>query len=314
MAASAEFERERDLDDVRELKDRHATETAVLLSALADSQQAAKSLRKENGELRARLGNLQAVEVENERLRRDVDELKRRVNELRSQWAEEETPPVIGPQQRPWTREYFGSRLSYRKDPKEDYFEGDHRVPPICLDGMDANFIESPQKIRQPSLVEEPRTPEGDDDENTFALDLANPAASSTPAASSSKAKLRHLRRFSTTSSVQLPVFPANMTMLLHDEDYDNVGGSAAGGGVGSNDSRFGTSFISDTGNFASSVHIPDRLTCEKELSAETSLMSNAINLSMTSTVSAHSLSLKPEHETHLNDLKSLDLGQADDW
>ena len=67
---------ERDREDLRELKEKHATETGALLSALSDSQRTSRMLREENTELRERLGG---VERDNERLRSVVRELEREV-------------------------------------------------------------------------------------------------------------------------------------------------------------------------------------------------------------------------------------------
>jgi hypothetical protein len=51
------------------MKERHATETGALLSALSDSQWTTRVLREENNELRERLERLGDLEVVNEDLK-----------------------------------------------------------------------------------------------------------------------------------------------------------------------------------------------------------------------------------------------------
>lgn len=70
---------------MRELKEKHATETGALLAALFDSQRTTRMLRTGNGELRERLEQLERLETKNEGLRRAVGELNREVAELRVQ-------------------------------------------------------------------------------------------------------------------------------------------------------------------------------------------------------------------------------------
>ncbi|KAJ7071306.1 hypothetical protein C8F01DRAFT_1109958 [Mycena amicta] len=83
---------ERDRDEIRDLKDKHATETGALLSALSDSQRTTKVLREENVELRQRLARFEAdgeritqMERENIALREFVSELREEAGQLKLQ-------------------------------------------------------------------------------------------------------------------------------------------------------------------------------------------------------------------------------------
>lgn len=80
-------EKEMEKEEIRELKDKHLTETGALLGALSDSQRTTKMLREENGELRERVDRLGNMEVENEGLKGVVDELRHEIRELRVQLA-----------------------------------------------------------------------------------------------------------------------------------------------------------------------------------------------------------------------------------
>ncbi|KAF7310659.1 DUF2012 domain-containing protein [Mycena chlorophos] len=83
---------ERDRDEIRELKDKHAVETGALLSALSDSQRTTKVLREENTELRQRIAQLEVdvarlmmMERENGALREFVTELREEAGQLKLQ-------------------------------------------------------------------------------------------------------------------------------------------------------------------------------------------------------------------------------------
>ncbi|KIL61701.1 hypothetical protein M378DRAFT_166672 [Amanita muscaria Koide BX008] len=74
---------QRDRDEIQEMKERHATETGALLSALSDSQRTTRILREENHELRERLARLGDLEAVNEDLRIQMRSLKREAGELK---------------------------------------------------------------------------------------------------------------------------------------------------------------------------------------------------------------------------------------
>ncbi|KAF7319921.1 DUF2012 domain-containing protein [Mycena kentingensis (nom. inval.)] len=81
---------ERDRDEIRELKEKHAEATGALLSALSDSQRTTKLLREENAELRQRLARLETdseriaqIERENQALREFVSELREEAGQLK---------------------------------------------------------------------------------------------------------------------------------------------------------------------------------------------------------------------------------------
>jgi hypothetical protein len=84
-------EREKEKEEIRELKEKHLTETGALLGALSDSQRTSKMLREENGKLRDSLDRLGDFETEVEPLRTAVGELRREVGELRMQLAKADT-------------------------------------------------------------------------------------------------------------------------------------------------------------------------------------------------------------------------------
>ena len=76
FSANANKDHERDREELRELREKHSTETGALLSALSDSQRTCRMLREENTELRERL---RGVDRDNELLRRVVRELEREI-------------------------------------------------------------------------------------------------------------------------------------------------------------------------------------------------------------------------------------------
>lgn len=76
VSANANKDHERDREELRELREKHSTETGALLSALSDSQRTCRMLREENTELRERL---RGVDRDNELLRRVVRELEREI-------------------------------------------------------------------------------------------------------------------------------------------------------------------------------------------------------------------------------------------
>ena len=65
-------EKEKQKEEIRELKEKHLTETSALLGVLSDSQRTTRMLREENGELRERIDQLGTMEMENEGLRQTV--------------------------------------------------------------------------------------------------------------------------------------------------------------------------------------------------------------------------------------------------
>jgi len=75
-STNANKDHERDREELRELREKHLTETGALLSALSDSQRTCRMLREESTELRERL---RGVDRDNELLRTVVRELEREI-------------------------------------------------------------------------------------------------------------------------------------------------------------------------------------------------------------------------------------------
>jgi len=76
VSTNGNKDHERDREELRELREKHSTETGALLSALSDSQRTCRMLREENTELRERM---RGVDRDNELLRRVVRELEREI-------------------------------------------------------------------------------------------------------------------------------------------------------------------------------------------------------------------------------------------
>ncbi|KAF9462817.1 hypothetical protein BDZ94DRAFT_1260396 [Collybia nuda] len=270
-------EKDRDRDEMRELKDKHATETGALLGALSDSQRTTRMLRDENGELRDRLEGLGHVVVENEKLRRVVDDLRQEVGDLRMQLLK--TGSRLGT----WGGTGTGRRsgLSTPIPPNEDDTWSNPRP---------TNGDISRDRDQHRGTLTETNQKYDHLHPNHDRLDISGPASSSTPAAKT------HHRRFSTTSSI-FPVPPPNMTMLLHDNDHDDTMSNAS-----MSHSRY------------SMVHTPP-MSIRGKHNAQNSSIASVASISPTTanfsmvTGSPGSLFLRPEHEVHLGDLESLDLG-----
>ncbi|KAJ6509243.1 hypothetical protein C8R47DRAFT_1097933 [Mycena vitilis] len=144
---------------------------------------------------------------------------------------------------------------------------------------------------------ESPRS--GDENVSEDSYNAIGPAFSSTPASSKNVRK-----RLSSSSSI-FPGPPSNMSLLLHEEgahssDFDDR--SAASG-----------SFL------ASPTMVLPRLDASRVHRANQSITSVATTSPSASLGSPRSLLLRPEHEVHLGDMDSLDLGRAgpdadEDW
>ncbi|KAJ7783470.1 hypothetical protein DFH07DRAFT_935147 [Mycena maculata] len=137
--------------------------------------------------------------------------------------------------------------------------------------------------------------------------DSYNPAASafaSTPASS------KHQRRRLSSSSSIFPAPPSNMSLLLHEEganssDYDERSGAS------------GSRLASPTMVLPRIDASPERAhRANKSITSVASMATTSPNASMLG--SPRSLLLRPEHEVHLGDMDSLDLGRAgpdeEDW
>ncbi|KAG6844775.1 hypothetical protein H0H87_003893 [Tephrocybe sp. NHM501043] len=277
-------EREREREEIRDLKDKHASETGALLGALSDSQRTTKVLREENGELRERLEQSQA---EVEALRRVVSELTKETGDLRIQVQMlklNSNPSTNGKLAAPsWGVPIRKSALSSPlRSEQNDDDDDEWSSPAVRKDRR--NFDVRPDS-HNPLNRTGKRQDEGHYRADHLDLPQTGPMFSSTPANN------KHKRRFSTTSSI-FPVPPANMTMLLHDNDHDLLNGSP-------DHVRFSPPASQATSLGDDSV--PDT-------SVVSAVSVSPTNFSMT-TGSPGSLFLRPEHEVHLGDMDSLDLG-----
>ncbi|RDB18214.1 hypothetical protein Hypma_000455 [Hypsizygus marmoreus] len=340
-------ERERSDQELAELKAKHTLETGALLSALSDSQRTVRVLREEVGELRERLERLGRVEMENETLREVVGGLKGEVRELRGSFVGSAGvgAGVSGKgngrfgtwnhMHLPGRRSGLSMPLYVDEDEERDRNDGvgwgtrerqDGPAPELHK-SRTSNYVFNSGIAGKRGVQHEERrhlVPQHHDD---LDLDdpLSGPLSSSTPAAVSKIAHARR-RRPSTTSSI-FPVPPPNMTMLLHDheheddDDDDDTDGSFT---MNMNSKRFtGTKSASgahsngaaSTGGRGTSASGHAHTSSVKSISPTTA----SFSMSM-ATGSPSSLFLKPEHEVHLGDMESLDLGRRrsededDEW
>ncbi|KAJ8073600.1 hypothetical protein PM082_011878 [Marasmius tenuissimus] len=267
------------------LKEKHTIETEALLSALADSQRTTRILREENGELRERL-------QEAERLEDVVDDLRRQLGRI-----EEENDRL---------RRFVADSVMRESDSGEKEMDTQRRTRAFLsnkgsLGRHTGAVIASPlrQGIRAASPPSPPSPPTATKDSfdpevtGAFIKDDINSnkkvlASTSTPAASH-----RRSRRFSTASSSIFPALPANMTML----NEENLAGNVDAGG-----------YLSQSESDTSASHVKSiPWSMKGDHTRDTSILSIS-NFSMT-TGSPGSLRLRPEHEVHLGDMDSLNLG-----
>lgn len=254
--------REREREETKDLKEKHATETGALLGALSDSQRTTRMLREENADLRERLAMLEgelekmggdyerlaAVETENGMLRRLVNELRGEVGEMKMQLRIRGTEPKRSSALR-YTTSHFAPS-------SEDQSSSSHEESRLA------------------------------------------PSAPSTSNPSSFVPTDQQRRRFSGTSSI-FPMPPTNMSLLMHEDSINH----------GSDRSGYSESPSSPTIAIPLSMrrgHAPNR-----SVASATSISPTTANFSM-NTGSPGSLFLRPEHELHLGDMDSLDLGRRD--
>ncbi|KAG6821441.1 hypothetical protein H0H93_010165 [Arthromyces matolae] len=282
-ASSSNFlgrDRDREREEIRDLKEKHASETGALLGALSDSQRTSRLLREENGELKERL---REAEAQISALRRVVGELTQESGDLRVQLQMLKMNPR-GSTTGTFSRR--GGRNSplppeQNEDKKWSSFNDikDRDSSDITLGHrklLDRKDLDGTRHHVQP--------------ESHAGLSMM----SSTPIVS------KHKRRFSTSSSI-FPVPPANMTMLLHDHDSDT--GSLLGS--------------LDQSQFSLPMPETPSLRDDTVTHRHNTSLTSAVNISPTTanfsmaTGSPGSLFLRPEHEIHLGDMDSLDLGNA---
>ncbi|KAG6889750.1 hypothetical protein C0992_004268 [Termitomyces sp. T32_za158] len=268
-------------EEFRELKDKHAGETEALLGALSDSQRTAKLLREENGDLRDRL---EQAEAEVNALRKVVGELTKETGDLRVQIQMLKLS----------TNNRLGAIIQKNGFSLPLHIERDDNGSNKWSDPVSCKVRDKPEVTFNLHQLQDrnARIPDAADHHPDSQAVQAGPVVlSSTPVMS------KHKRRFSTTSSV-FPVPPANMTMLLHDHEYDQDTGSL-------DDSLY--SQLSPSPPTPRTLH-DDTVTHLVSLTSGNSISPSTANFSM-ATGSPASLFLRPEHELHLGDMDSLDLG-----
>ncbi|KAF5383693.1 hypothetical protein D9615_003625 [Tricholomella constricta] len=292
LGRDRERDRDREREELRELKDKHATETGALLGALSDSQRTARVLREENGELRDRLEH---VEAENGALRRVVGDLTKEAGELRVQMQMLKTSTTTSSRLGAGTWSIPARRSGLSTAIHIDQDDSDGWGSPVKDDG-ERSQDEMGTATRRLSSRNGRDTEEESQRFHNDHLELpqTGPVLSSTPAMH------KHRRRFSTTSSI-FPVPPPNMTMLLHDNDHSD---SVSLNG----DLEFSPAAMPIRGGKGS----VNGHTHNTSVASVMSISPTTANFSMT-TGSPGSLFLRPEHEMHLGDMDSLDLGTRRD-
>ncbi|KAH8827902.1 hypothetical protein DL96DRAFT_1600806 [Flagelloscypha sp. PMI_526] len=270
-------------------KERHATESSALLSALADSQRVTRVLRDENDILRSKLAG---AEVEISRLARltEMKELEKTRFEDGNRW-------------RFATVERENEKL--RREVED--------LKTLVLD------LEQAMTIRRarPSLSEHGDSlldePSGDDenDEQTAKLRFPSGPVDYSPRQTTMaipNGGISSPRRYSATSSI-FPIVPANMSMLLDDDDAgDDILGDHS------------SSSFSEGFHLSASERTPAPRSAHRSMLSVNSFRSTisaapSANSSFTENIpgSPASLMLSPEHELHLKDMESLHLSFGDD-
>ncbi|KAK7033938.1 hypothetical protein VNI00_012565 [Paramarasmius palmivorus] len=282
--------RERD-DEVASMKEKHAVETSALLSALSDSQRTARVLRDENTELRERLevvGRVaeenQRLLVENEQLReglRELEEdnqrLRRVVGELKVQMRLNEMRAGASVPERRLGYGSLGRHAGSPLRPRAETPPSPSPPPTATKDSFDFD-------------AEFDRQEDVEDEEDSY-----RPAST-----------ISRDRRSSSASSSVFPAPPPEMTMLLQ-EDHQLSDHSMTG---------YASSY--EPGSPTIAIPLSKRISGvngHRRNASITSISPTTANFSMMSggTGSPGSLCLRPEHEQHLGDMDSLDLGHRSD-
>ncbi|KAK2463903.1 hypothetical protein APHAL10511_004075 [Amanita phalloides] len=323
----------RDRDEVKELKEKHATETGALLSALSDSQRTTRLLRDENIDLRERMERMEDLEAENQELRHEVRNLRRETSEMRIQLLT--ASGVVGGRGsgNGWTGRGSGVNTPVEEQ-QEWYFRphGDERS-----DVDDTEVLSAVSKEVVTSGLRAPtwgRPVDRDRRDELSPPVLEGPTRADTPR--------RHHRSPSDSSSI-FPVLPSNMSMLLHEDNVllNDHGSSRCGtspaNSHGALDSAPTPTLTPSSAQARLSSGSNSRVTPLHKPGIPIAGNGNSVRLSMTSntsispttanfsimTGSPGSLFLRPEHEVHLGDMEtfSLDfgtrtdeLGDLDNW
>ncbi|KIM37772.1 hypothetical protein M413DRAFT_30695 [Hebeloma cylindrosporum] len=229
-------ERDRDRAEMRELRERHGTEMAALLSALSDSQRTARVLREENSDLRDKVDRLSGVHQENDRLRKLCDGLENECMGLRRDYADlqresaglaRSTSSLRAPGLAPsWSASSASSgfRTPVPKPGNSSPLVVD--ATPMFMQQQEEQDSED-HRFNDTIIIHDSIDDDDDDDDGEEFLprhgstdghrdsqqSIGFPADKALP--SSNTPSLR--RRLSDTSSI-FPIPPSNMTMLLHED------------------------------------------------------------------------------------------------
>jgi hypothetical protein len=333
-------ERERDRTEVRELRERHGTEMAALLSALSDSQRTARMLREENSDLRDKVDRLSGAHQENDRLRKVCDGLENECMNLRRDYADlqresagltRSTSSLRAPGLAPsWSvsSTSSGFRTPVPKPGNSSPLVVD--ATPMFMQRQEEHGSEDHlfndtiiihDSIDEDEFVPRHGSTDGHHDSRStaFQLDKMLPS-SNTPSLK---------RKLSDTSSI-FPIPPSNMTMLLHEDS--NLGSNRSS--ADHSQYNFQLPPKATTNNHSPiAIPQPKQHTHVRSLSksppvtyrnfAGPNYQTHSYNKSITSTMSISpttanfsiapgspgSLFLRPEHELLLDDMESLDLG-----
>ena len=270
--------------EMQSLKEKHELETEALLAALSDSQRLTKMLRDENRELRERIQELE-------------DQLERTLCQMqRYQDSVPTTPRNHLPSARLLSRTSFESR-SRSGSPSDVQRHFQSRLQSTTsLSGTQSHSPSFKMQARDPSSCNSELLP------STVVCDLVT--------------KSTDVKRLSSASSV-FPTPPSNMAMLMSEEGVSSLVADR------SSASAFSTGSISPpppllskgSGRHSRQFSVPTSPTTStpKKHRVNRSVSSGGdttANFSMTeATGSPGSLRLRPEHELHLGDMVSLDLG-----
>lgn len=338
-------ERERDRAEIRELRERHGTEMAALLSALSDSQRTARMLREENSDLRDKVDRLSGAHQENDRLRKVCDGLENECMSLRRDYADlqresagltRSTSSLRAPGLAPsWSvsSTSSGFRTPVPKPGNSSPLAVD--ATPMFMQRQEEHDSED-HLFNDTIIIHDSIDNDPDDDEEFVprhgstdghhdSRSTGFPPDKMLPSSNTPSLK----RKLSDTSSI-FPIPPSNMTMLLHEDS--NLGSNRSS--ADHSQYNFQPPPKPNTNNHTPiAIPQPKQHTHVRSLSksppvtyrnfAGPNYQTHSYNKSITSTMSISpttanfsiatgspgSLFLRPEHELLLDDMESLDLG-----
>lgn len=322
--------------NVRTLQEKHCLETSALLNALADSQEACRRLREENGMLRERLRVLEAMAKQDrddvglargvalDALTRDEEDGSDKTHRCDQDF--ERLPPKhiaslrVSPNHQSRTLTPVPRRPHLERSHSHLLQHGRHHTVSAKA-SFDFTFGRTPSPSRSTQL--RPPSPQQTQAKTTSSLSIQPPP-------SPQKRQPQRQRRASTSSSL-FPAPPPEMSMLmLEDVGLSNVvsgsppspGGSSPVVGKLGHKHSYSHSMIPRSHPFYApqSSYASQSVSFTSFASTGTVAASpSTATFSMTEAPgSPHSLQLRPEHELHLGDMTSLSLyamsdGEGDD-